>query len=291
MVKTRSLVAWFLICLLITSVILVPYASGAENSLTGQHDSCACNETAQNADSVTDAKASLSPEDTVDHAGTKNTGEDGQQALAIDGGHTEETREIPPLPITTIEPNGNSGTVMSATTTPDTTTKDTAKADTTETLIAKYSTALINSPPNRTYNIGLALNMLNGYIVGPGKVFSFNKVVGPRTKKRGYKTAMVIVNRRFVPGIGGGVCQVASTLYNVVINAGFKVVERYPHSLKVGYVPQGRDAAVSYGVQDLKFVNTLGFPVMIKAEKTEHEVKIEFHRWLPSNEIVSPGKY
>lgn len=147
----------------------------------------------------------------------------------------------------------------------------------TECLVAEYTTPLINSPANRNHNINLALNAINGQVIKPGGSWSFNQAVGPRTVQRGYKKAMIIVNKKFVPGVGGGICQVASTLYNVLIEAGVKVTERHPHSLPVKYVAPGRDAAISYGIQDLKFVNNLSRDIIIKTRSEDKQITIAFY--------------
>lgn len=158
----------------------------------------------------------------------------------------------------------------------------------TERLLAEYTTWLIKSPANRNHNINQALLAINGQIIKPGSTWSFNQVVGPRTTTRGYKSAMIIVNKKFVPGIGGGVCQVASTLYNVLIAVKFKVLERHPHSLPVTYVARGRDAAVSYGHQDLKFINTLNQEVLIKTKLQTDRVAIAFYTREPGTPMPKP---
>ncbi|MGE5529207.1 MAG: VanW family protein [Patescibacteria group bacterium] len=132
-------------------------------------------------------------------------------------------------------------------------------------LIASYATALSGSPPERLANIRLAARVLHGTLVRPGRVFSFNAALGPRSLARGYRRAPEIVRRELVPGIGGGVCQVATTLYNAVLIAGLPVVERTCHSLPPGYVPLGRDATVYYPGLDLKFRNTSGGHLMVLA--------------------------
>jgi len=146
-----------------------------------------------------------------------------------------------------------------------------------EILLAEFTTPLINSPANRNHNINQALATLNGQIIKPGSSWSFNQAVGPRTAQRGYKKAMIIVNKKFVPGLGGGICQVASTLYNVITLAKLKVVERHPHSLPVKYVAPGLDAAISYGNQDLKFINSSLQEVIIKTEPQAGKVSIAFY--------------
>lgn len=115
----------------------------------------------------------------------------------------------------------------------------------------------------RATNIILATASLNNYIMFPGDVFSFNKANGPRTAERGYQPAPIIVGNAVVPGIGGGVCQVSSTLYNAVLQAGLEVVERYPHSQPVGYVPPGKDATIS-DYLDFKFRNNTDSMIMLK---------------------------
>lgn len=122
-------------------------------------------------------------------------------------------------------------------------------------LLASYTTYFDVSNVNRTYNINVAADALDNIVLKPGEIFSFNRVVGPRSKEAGYKEALVIVQDQFTPGIGGGVCQVSSTLYNAALLAGLEIVERTNHSLPVTYVPFGRDATVAYGGCDLKFRN------------------------------------
>ena len=117
---------------------------------------------------------------------------------------------------------------------------------------------------NRGNNIIIAAGLLNNNIVAPGETFSFNKATGPRIPEKGYKPAPVIVGGTVIQGYGGGVCQVSSTLYNAVLEAGLKVVERYPHSRPIDYVPRGRDATVS-DFLDFKFRNNTDNFIMIKS--------------------------
>lgn len=133
-------------------------------------------------------------------------------------------------------------------------------------LLASHTTRFDVKEANRTANIRLAARKINGHIVYPGRTFSFNETVGPREKSQGFKEALEIVDGEFVPGIGGGVCQVSSTLYNAVLMANMGIAERYNHSKPLGYVALGRDATVVYGALDFKFVNTSNSPVMIMAE-------------------------
>ncbi|NLX89220.1 MAG: hypothetical protein GXZ09_07440 [Syntrophomonadaceae bacterium] len=118
---------------------------------------------------------------------------------------------------------------------------------------------------DRTHNLTKAANIINGVMVKPGQVFSFNQTVGPRTGVTGYRDALIIVGDRFEPGTGGGICQVSSTLYNAVLLAGLEIVERYNHGLAVAYIPPGLDATVAYGLQDFRFRNNTDSPIYIRA--------------------------
>lgn len=131
--------------------------------------------------------------------------------------------------------------------------------------IVQYSTKYNVNEINRTHNLTKATNIINGSIILPGEVFSFNQTVGRRTMETGFKDAMVIVNGKFEPGLGGGICQVSSTLYNACLLAGLEIVERHYHNLTVAYVPLGQDATVSYGTQDFKFKNNTTSPVYVRA--------------------------
>ncbi len=132
-------------------------------------------------------------------------------------------------------------------------------------LLSSYTTYFDVHNVNRTYNINVAADTLDNQLIKPGEVFPFNSVVGPRSREAGYKEALVIVKDQFIPGIGGGVCQVSSTLYNAVLLAGLEVIERSNHSLPVGYVPLGRDATVAYGGRDLKFRNNTSGYLYLRA--------------------------
>jgi vancomycin resistance protein YoaR len=141
-------------------------------------------------------------------------------------------------------------------------------------LLATYTTTFNADDRNRSTNIGIAANKINGHIIYAHETFSFNDVVGPRDKAHGFKEAMEIVDNAYVPGIGGGICQVSSTLYNVALLANLSIIERYNHSKPLGYVGLGRDATVAYGTLDFKFTNDLPFPVMIVAEVQDNELCI-----------------
>jgi vancomycin resistance protein VanW len=124
--------------------------------------------------------------------------------------------------------------------------------------LGTYSTSLENKEENTIYNIKLSSEVINGILVKPQEIFSFNKYVGPAEKADGYKESTIIANGIFVNGYGGGICQVSSTLYNAILLANLPIVERYNHSVygdATRYVPLGQDAAVFYGLKNLRFKN------------------------------------
>ena len=140
--------------------------------------------------------------------------------------------------------------------------------------LSVYTTIFNSQDANRASNIKLAVGKVNGYLLQPGEKFSFNEIVGPREKSSGFKEAMEIMDGEFVPGVGGGICQLSSTLYNAVILANLHVIERYNHSKALSYVPLGRDATVAFGVLDFKFANDTLRPLMIVAETHENELTV-----------------
>ncbi len=140
--------------------------------------------------------------------------------------------------------------------------------------IGTYSTYFNPSVEGRSVNIKLSAESFQHFVLGPGDEFSFNKVVGQRTVERGYREAKEIVNKEFVMGIGGGICQTSSTLYNAIDAAGLEVIERYSHSKEIGYVPPNRDATVSWGGPDFVFTNPYNFPILLKTQVSLKSGKI-----------------
>jgi len=132
-------------------------------------------------------------------------------------------------------------------------------------VVASYTTYFNSTDSGRNKNIELSARAINNVIVGSGDYFSFNTIVGPRDEANGYQPAPEIINKKVVMGIGGGICQTSSTLFNAVDQIPINYVERHHHSLDVGYVPKGRDATVSYGSLDFRFQNTNDVPFLIKA--------------------------
>lgn len=132
-------------------------------------------------------------------------------------------------------------------------------------LLGSYSTSYATSTASRATNVRVAANYINGSIIYPGKTFSVVKTIKDRTEENGYKSAAEYSSGKVVEGIGGGVCQVSTTLYNAVINAELEIVERSPHSMVVAYVDVSRDAAISGDYKDFKFKNNTEVPVYIAA--------------------------
>lgn len=156
-------------------------------------------------------------------------------------------------------------------------------------LISSFSTKYSSSNTNRTTNLRLAANKINGTVLMPGETFSFNTVVGKRTIEAGYKDAAIYQDGKVVDGLAGGICQISTTLFNSAVYANLDIIERRNHQFVPSYVPAGRDATVVYGSQDFKFKNTRNYPIKIVCsvnngickfelyglkENTEYEVEI-----------------
>lgn len=133
------------------------------------------------------------------------------------------------------------------------------------TLLGNFSTVFDLSNTNRASNISLAAGLLNGVVLQSGETLSFNDTVGARLPERGFLPAKIIENGEYTEGVGGGVCQVSTTLYNAALLSGMTVTEFHPHSLPVGYVAPSRDAMVSGKSCDLKFKNPTKFPIYIRS--------------------------
>jgi vancomycin resistance protein YoaR len=132
--------------------------------------------------------------------------------------------------------------------------------------ISTFNTSFATSSWERSNNIELATKAINGKLLMPGDTFSFNDTVGQRTAARGYKEAGVIINNQISSDLGGGICQVSSTLYNAILRTDldYKAMERIAHSIPSSYVPKGLDATVDWGNIDYKFKNTLEYPIYIE---------------------------
>ena len=132
-------------------------------------------------------------------------------------------------------------------------------------ILSTYTTRYDAGNVSRTTNLSIACSKLNGYVISPGEIFSYNKVLGKRTSENGYKEAAVYVAGGVENGLGGGICQISTTLYNAVVLANLGIEERHNHSYTTTYSEPGRDATVSYGVLDFKFKNTRKYPVKLEA--------------------------
>ncbi|MBD8036999.1 VanW family protein [Solibacillus sp. A46] len=152
--------------------------------------------------------------------------------------------------------------------------------------VASFTTYFSSSETGRSRNIELSANALDNIIVGDGDTFSFNTMVGERSVSKGYQPAPEIINKQLVMGIGGGICQTSSTLFNAVDQLGVKMKERHHHSLNIGYVPTGRDATVSYGTLDFKFQNNSGAPFLIRTFYSKNTLTIEIRTTHQYKEVL-----
>lgn len=132
-------------------------------------------------------------------------------------------------------------------------------------LLATFSTNYNAGDTNRTTNLRLAAEKINGTVLLKGDEFSYNKIVGERTIAAGYKMAATFSNGKVVDGLGGGICQISSTLYDAVVMANLKVTTRRNHQFVTSYLSGGKDATVVWGSQDFKFVNSRSYPIRITA--------------------------
>lgn len=130
-------------------------------------------------------------------------------------------------------------------------------------MLSDFSTNYYASNKNRTTNLILAASKINGTVLLPGETFSYNKVVGERTIEAGYKEAPIYVNGKVEDGLGGGICQIATTLYNAALYANLEIVERSNHQFIPSYCNASRDATVVYGAIDFKFKNNRDYPIKI----------------------------
>lgn len=144
-------------------------------------------------------------------------------------------------------------------------------------LLASFSTKYDASNKNRSTNLKLAAGKINGTILLPGEEFSYNKVVGERTIEAGYKEAHVFSGGKVTDGLGGGICQISTTLYNAALYANLEITERRNHNLPAGYVKNGLDATVVYGSIDFKFVNSRTYPIKIVAEVKNGVAKMDIY--------------
>lgn len=151
-------------------------------------------------------------------------------------------------------------------------------------LISSFSTKYDASNINRSTNLAIATNKINGKVLMPGEVFSFNKIVGKRTVEEGYRDAKIYADGGVVDGLAGGICQISSTLYNAVLLANLEIVERKNHSYPTSYVSVGRDATVVYGAIDFQFKNSRKYPIKIEASVKNGIAEFKIHGMQEENE-------
>ena len=139
----------------------------------------------------------------------------------------------------------------------------------------------------RTTNVRLACNSIDGTILNPGEEFSYNDIVGERTASRGFRSAIIFSNGSEVDGLGGGVCQVSSTVYMAVLRADLKVTERYNHQFQISYTPISQDAAVYWGSKDFKFVNDTPYPIKVVASSGGGTLTVKLYGTKTSDKTIS----
>ena len=132
------------------------------------------------------------------------------------------------------------------------------------------------SKDNRDTNISIACNTINGIVLQPGETFTWSKIVGKATKEKGYLPAPVIVNKKVKTGLGGGICQVSSTLYNAILDTSIVPDEVYNHSIGSSYTKN--DATVAYGYMDFVFTNSYDFPIKIEAYSYKAVISIKLYK-------------
>lgn len=152
--------------------------------------------------------------------------------------------------------------------------------------LSTFTTRYDVSDVNRTTNLRIACEKINGKVVLPGETFSYNQALGPRTAAAGYKNAKVYEAGQVVDGIGGGICQISSTLYNAILMANLETVERRNHQFVTSYLPAGRDATVVYGMTDFKFKNTRQYPIRIAASEKNGIATVSIYGIKEENEYT-----
>lgn len=144
-------------------------------------------------------------------------------------------------------------------------------------LLASYTTSYATSNSNRSNNIALAASKLDGTVIMPGETFSYNETIGKRTVAAGFKEAGAYSNGQVVTEVGGGICQVSSTLYNAALRVNLEIVSRKNHNFQVSYVPIGTDATVSWEQPDFKFKNNRNYAIRIKATTSNKKITIQIY--------------
>jgi vancomycin resistance protein VanW len=145
------------------------------------------------------------------------------------------------------------------------------------TMMSAYCAVLNDPLPGEEENVHVGAKLLCGTLVEPGKVFSQNETIGPYIQSKGYKEGPTYNGSHLTKTIGGGVCKIASTLYNVAVMSNLQIVERHAHGMPVSYVPYGQDATVCYGVLDFRFKNNTDSPILIWSQGIDNRLYIGFY--------------
>ena len=151
-------------------------------------------------------------------------------------------------------------------------------------LLATFSTNYVTSNTDRTTNLRLAAGKINGTVVMPGEIFSYNKVVGKRTVSAGYKEAAIYQDGGVTNGLGGGICQISTTLYNAVIKANMEIETRRNHMFVPSYIGAGKDATVVWGSTDFKFKNRRDYPIKIETSVSGGVARVDIYGLRTNNE-------
>ena len=144
-------------------------------------------------------------------------------------------------------------------------------------LMAGFCAVLKNPLPGEEYNVSLAAKGIKGKVIKPSNIFSQNNSIGPYTEKRGFKEGASYIGDKIIMTEGGGVCKIATTLYNLVVLSNLEIVERHNHSMPINYVPYGQDATVSFGVKDFRFENTTDGNILIWSQLIENRLYMAFY--------------
>jgi vancomycin resistance protein YoaR len=154
------------------------------------------------------------------------------------------------------------------------------------TRVGRYET-LYGGDPNRIHNVQLVARLIDGKLIAPGATFSFNNATGARTAEKGFREAPVIINGELTTGLGGGVCQVSTTVFNAAYEAGLKITDRTNHALYISHYPQGRDATVNYPDVDLKFVNDTAHWLLLRTFVGSYSLVVDLYGGPLQRRVVS----
>ncbi len=175
------------------------------------------------------------------------------------------------------QPNNVISPSPAATQTPVPPAREPEPPETVNETVGQASTKIFDNIAERNNNLKIAIHAIDGKVINPGEEFSFNQTVGPRTVEKGYQEAIGYdENGEKVPTVGGGVCQISSTLYMAALNGNFPVTERHSHSHEVPYADSNHDATVSYGGYDFRFQNNRDKPIVIRIATVDLSVCAEF---------------